>query len=413
MPSQINMGVRLQLQRKIIHIDMDAFYASVEQRDYPELRGKPVIVGGQPNSRGVVAACSYEARKFGIHSAMPSSRAYRLCPDAIFVKVRFDAYREASRQLHKIFHEYTDLIEPLSLDEAYLDVTHCEQCQGSATRIAQEIKQKVKQRMNLIASAGVSYNKLLAKIASDMDKPDGLYVIRPEQAESFIGDLPVRKFHGVGKVTEQKMHKHGIQTGADMRSWSESELSTIFGKLGGYYYRIARGIDDRPVRPNRIRKSIGKENTFAIDLTDLEDIREKLTGIAEQLSELLQKRAIIAKTLTLKVKYSDFTQITRAHSYGSCIQSAEQMMEVIPGLIEKTELGQRPCRLLGLSVSNLKNRNEEIDGVKEEGWTFDFLGTAFWNRPLNSKQPHPQKRAKNFFALFCNFRCDYLLALIQ
>lgn len=358
---------------------MDAFYASVEQRDNPELRGKPVIVGGQPNSRGVVAACSYEARKFGIHSAMPSSRAYRLCPDAVFVKVRFDAYREASRQLHEIFHEYTEMIEPLSLDEAFLDVTDCEQCQGSATLIAQEIRQKVKDRMNLVASAGVSYNKFLAKIASDMDKPDGLYVIRPEQAEGFITTLPVRKFHGVGKVTEQKMHKHGIQTGADMRSWSEADLNKTFGKSGGYYYRIARGLDDRPVRSNRIRKSIGKENTFGTDLTDLEEIHQKLTSISEQIAELLKKREVLAKTLTLKVKYNDFTQITRSHSYKSYIQTAEEMMEMVPALIEKTELGQRPCRLLGLSVSNLRNQNdqkEESDGAKEgeqeAGHTFDF-----------------------------------------
>ena len=340
---------------------MDAFFASVEQRDFPELRGKPVIVGGQPNSRGVVAACSYEARQFGIHSAMPSSRAYRLCPKAIFVKVRFDAYREASRQLHEIFREYTDLIEPLSLDEAYLDVTGCKQCQGSATLIAKEIKQKVKERMDLIASAGVSYNKFLAKIASDMDKPDGLYLIRPEQAESFITTLPVRKFHGVGKVTEQKMQKHGIFTGADMRSWSEADLNKTFGKSGSYYYRIARGIDERPVRSNRIRKSIGKENTFSTDLTDMQEIQQKLTVIAEKIAELLKSREILAKTLTLKVKYNDFTQITRAYSYKSHIQSADEFMEQVPALIAKTELGSRPCRLLGLSVSNLVNK----DSVKE------------------------------------------------
>jgi len=360
------------LQRKIIHIDMDAFYASVEQRDFPELRGKPVIVGGQPNSRGVVAACSYEARAFGIHSAMPSSRAGRLCPDAIFVKARFDAYREASQQLNAIFKEYTDLIEPLSLDEAFLDVTNCDQFQGSATLIAQEIRQKVRERMNLVASAGVSYNKFLAKIASDMDKPDGLYVIRPEQAEGFITSLPIRKFNGVGKVTEQKMHRLGIKTGADLREWTQADLDQSFGKSGGYYYRIARGIDERPVRSSRTRKSIGKENTFAADLTDLNEIQEKLSGIADKITELLHKREIQAKTLTLKVKYNDFTQITRAHSYKGYIQSAEEMMEMVPELVEKTELGQRPCRLLGLSVSNLKKQGEMTDEVQEEGLTLDF-----------------------------------------
>ncbi|MBT5330524.1 MAG: DNA polymerase IV [Porticoccaceae bacterium] len=353
---------------------MDAFYASVEQRDNPELRGKPVIVGGKPDSRGVVAACSYEARKFGIHSAMPSSRAGRLCPDAIFVKGRFDAYREASRQMHEIFHEYTDLIEPLSLDEAYLDVTHCEHCQGSATLIAKEIKLKVKERMNLVVSAGVSYNKFLAKIASDMDKPDGLYVIRPEQAESFITTLPVRKFHGVGKVTEQKMHKHGIQTGQDLKNWSEAELSRVFGKSGGYYFRIARGIDNRPVRSNRIRKSIGKERTFASDLTDMEEMLARLSDIAEQIAELLTKREVMAKTVTLKVKYDDFTLITRAHSFDRFIQTADEIMDWVPALIDKTELGRRPCRLLGLSVSNLKNQNEFSDDNSEQGVTRDLWG---------------------------------------
>ena len=358
---------------------MDAFYASVEQRDNPELRGKPVIVGGQPNSRGVVAACSYEARKFGIQSAMPSSRAYRLCPNAIFVKVRFDAYREASRQLHQIFREYTELIEPLSLDEAYLDVTDCAECRGSATLIAKEIRQKVKDRMNLVASAGVSYNKFLAKIASDMDKPDGLYVIRPEQAEEFITSLPVRKFHGVGKVTEQKMQKQGIFTGADMRKWSEADLSKTFGKSGSYYYRIARGIDERPVRSNRIRKSIGKENTFGTDLTDLAEIQSKLEGIAAQIAELLRKRETLAKTLTLKVKYSDFVQITRAQTIDHYFQNLEDMAREIPGLMQKTELGQRPCRLLGLSVSNLIGQKDipkaEISDVK--GMNRDFWDSEF------------------------------------
>ena len=357
---------------------MDAFYASVEQRDNPELRGKPVIVGGQPNSRGVVAACSYEARKFGIHSAMPSSRAYRLCPSAVFVKVRFDAYREASRQLHEIFHEYTELIEPLSLDEAYLDVTKCHHCQGSATLIAKEIRQKVKDRMNLVASAGVSYNKFLAKIASDMDKPDGLYVIRPEQAEGFITSLPVRKFHGVGKVTEQKMHKYGIKTGADLRERKEAELESLFGKSGGYYYRIARGIDERPVRAHRVRKSIGKENTFGTDLTGLDEIQAKLEGIAAQIADLLSKRETMAKTLTLKVKYSDFVQITRAQTMEQYFQNAEDMVAEIPGLMQKTELGQRPCRLLGLSVSSLRSQKDvpKAEPSETKGRTRDFWETT-------------------------------------
>lgn len=338
---------------------MDAFYASVEQRDFPELRGKPVIVGGQPNSRGVVAACSYEARKFGVHSAMPSSRAARLCPDAIFVNGRFDAYRECSQQLRRIFKNYTDDIEPLSLDEAFLDVTHCEQHNGSATLIAKAIKQQVKDELNLVASAGVSFNKFLAKIASDMDKPDGLYVIRPEQADAFIRTLPIRKFFGVGKVTEQKMQRLGIHTGEHLRNCSEAELSKHFGKSGGYYYRIARGIDDRPVRSNRVRKSIGKETTFGEDLTDLKEIRAKLDAIVSKIAVLISERELNAKTLTLKVKYHDFTQITRSISKDSLFASVEDMDGILQTLIERTELGKRPCRLLGLSLSNFVD--QEVD----------------------------------------------------
>lgn len=361
--------------RKIIHIDMDAFFASVEQRDFPELRGKPVIVGGQPNSRGVVAACSYEARQFGIHSAMPSSRAGRLCPDAVFVQPRFEAYRDCSQQLHRIFKNYTGLIEPLSLDEAYLDVTDCVQHSGSATLIAKAIKQQIKDELNLVASAGVSYNKFLAKIASDMDKPDGLYVIRPEQAEAFINTLPIRKFFGVGKVTEQKMQRLGIHTGADLRTWSEAELSKNFGKSGSYYYRIARGVDDRAVKSNRVRKSIGKETTFSSDLTDINEIRSRLIAIAEKISTLSAARKLIAKTLTLKVKYQDFTLITRSHSDIKLFASASDIQQALDGLIEKTELGKRPCRLLGLSLSNFDGQSAEKEtapkGANRDFWESD------------------------------------------
>lgn len=345
-------------QRKIIHIDMDAFFASVEQRDFPELRGKPVIVGGPPNSRGVVAACSYEARIFGVHSAMPSSRAIRLCPDAIFVPHRFDVYKECSRQLHSIFKEYTDLIEPLSLDEAYLDVTDSVHCDGSATLIAKKIKQRVKQDLNLVASAGVSYNKFLAKIASDMDKPDGLYVILPEQAESFISALPIRKFFGVGKVTEQKMLGLGIETGADLRKWDELKLSRFFGKSGSYYYRIARGIDERAVQTSRVRKSIGKETTFSTDLTDLGEIHQKLVAIAEKITALIQERELVAKTLTLKVKYQDFILNTRSRSLDGYFEKLDHILDELPALLDRTELGVRPCRLLGLSFSGLIDRND-------------------------------------------------------
>jgi len=345
--------------RKIVHIDMDAFFASVEQRDNPWFKGRPVIVGGQPNSRGVVAACSYEARRFGIHSAMPSSRAYRLCPDAIFIKPRFGAYREASEKIHEVFKSYTSLIEPLSLDEAYLDVSQCSQHKGCATLIAKSIKTEIKERVNLIASAGVSYNKFLAKIASDMDKPDGLYVIRPEQAIDFIRALPIRKFYGVGKVTEAKMHKHNIATGADLERLSEPELAALFGKSGSYYYRIARGIDNRPVHTDRTRKSIGKETTFVDDLVDLELINTHFIKLVNLVTEIMHKRNFVAKTVTIKVKYHDFTQITRSISPVNKIHNSSDMLLVLPRLIEKTELGVRPCRLLGVSVSNFVDEIQE------------------------------------------------------
>ena len=257
-----------QVARKIIHIDMDAFFASVEQRDFPELQGKPVIVGGQPHSRGVVAACSYEARKFGIHSAMPSSQAFRLCPDAVFVKPRFDAYRQASSIIREIFYSFTDLVEPPSLDEAYLDVSHCTKHNGSATLIAQNIVTIIQQQTSLTASAGISYNKFLAKIASDINKPNGLYLITPKQGEAFIENLPIRKFHGIGKATEAKMTKLGIRNGKELKQASLQCLREYFGKAGLHYYQIARGIDPRPVKTNRPNKSIGIETTFEQDIFD-------------------------------------------------------------------------------------------------------------------------------------------------
>ena len=252
--------------RKIIHIDMDAFFAAVEQRDHPEYQNKPIIVGGKPDSRGVVATCSYEARKFGIHSAMPSSRAYRLCPQAIFVKPRFEAYKEASGLIRQIFSEYTELFEPLSLDEAYLDVSTNNSHHGSATLIAKAIKQSILQKTDLVASAGISYNKFLAKIASDMDKPDGLYLITPEQGEQFVETLAVGKFHGIGKATEKKMHALGIKTGQDLKQQSLAFLIRNFGKAGQYYHNISRAVDHRPVNNHRESKSVGVETTFQIGL---------------------------------------------------------------------------------------------------------------------------------------------------
>ena len=340
-------------QRKIIHIDMDAFYASVEQRDFPEHRGKPVIVGGTPTGRGVVAACSYEARQFGVHSAMPSYRARRLCPEAIFIRPRFDVYHETSMHIRNIFRRFTDKIEPLSLDEAYLDVTNSRLYHGSATLIATEIKGQVKAELNLVASAGVSYNKFLAKIASDMDKPDGLYVIRPHEAQGFIDELPIRKFFGIGKVTERKMHDVGIFRGSDLKTWEQTVLQKRFGKAGGYYYRIARGIDDRPVRSSRTRKSIGAETTFSEDLLDMDLMRTKIHKLTKRVYSSLKKKKLMARTVTLKVKYSDFQLVTRSKTPKDGIPSQYRMSALLENLVDHTDMGARPVRLLGVSLSGL------------------------------------------------------------
>lgn len=337
-------------QRKIIHVDMDAFYASVEQRDFPELKGKPLIVGGQPDSRGVVAACSYEARKFGIHSAMASSRAYRLCPQAIFVRPRFEAYREVSNQIRDIFWRYALEVEPLSLDEAYLDVTFTESFNGSATLIAKAIKREILAATGLTASAGVSYNKFLAKIASDMDKPDGLYLIRPEHGPVFINELPIGKFHGIGPATEAKMKNLGIHTGNDLRQKTLTELTERFGKSGQYYFNIARAIDERPVRSQRIRKSLGKETTFAEDILSLPELTDILLGLAELVLDSLHKHNIQGRTVTVKVKYANFQQVTRAQTLDHSI-SFSDLKEWLPKLLIRTEAGRKPVRLVGLNLS--------------------------------------------------------------
>jgi DNA polymerase-4 len=340
--------------RKIIHIDMDAFFASVEQRDHPEYKGMPVIVGGLPDKRGVVAACSYEARKFGIHSAMPSTTAYRLCPRAVFLRPRIDTYRAVSIKIQAIFKRYTNLVEPLSLDEAFLDVTECSEFQGSATLIARSIKRTIKEETELTASAGISYNKFLAKIASDMDKPDGLYLITPEQGKKFVEQLEVRKFHGVGKATEAKMKALGIRTGADLRQWQENALVEEFGKAGRYYFQIARGIDHRPVRNNRIRKSIGSETTFQKDLSDIDVMLSNLRGLSKKVFMKLLEKELSARTVTLKVKYNNFEVVTRSITRENTVKNADDMMSVLGELIHKTEAGVRKVRLLGVSVSKLE-----------------------------------------------------------
>jgi len=347
----------MYLIRKIIHIDMDAFYASVEQRDRSELKGKPVIVGGDPNSRGVVAACSYEAREFGIHSAMASATAYKLCPQAVFIRPRFDAYRAVSSEIRKIFYEYTDLVEPLSLDEAFLDVTENFKRMPSATLIAREIKKKIYEKTSkLTASAGVSFNKFLAKVASDINKPDGITVITPDMADEFINKLPIRKFFGVGKVTEEKMLNLGIKTGADLKKYKKEQLIQIFGKSGSYFYDIAHGMDDRPVEPNRIRKSIGKETTFSEDIDDTDQMIEILDDIAVRLENSLIKREEKGRTITLKVKYFDFQSITRSVTIDESADNATVIMKHIRLLLSKTEAGKKKVRLLGISISNFDDQ---------------------------------------------------------
>lgn len=339
--------------RKIIHIDMDAFYASVEQRDFPEYRGKAIAVGGSPTGRGVVATCSYEARKFGVHSAMPSARAIRLCPHLIFVKARFDVYREVSHQIREIFFEYTDLVEPLSLDEAYLDVTKNHKQMPSATLIAKEIKEEIKRRTDLTASAGISNTKFLAKIASDLDKPDGITLIPPEKARAFIEELPIGEFYGIGKATEEKMKRLGIYNGADLKSWSEIDLVKKFGKSGRYYYNIARGVDRRRVKPNRIRKSIGKERTFSNDVDDMKWIANFLQELAEKIAASMEKLNAAGKTITLKARYADFETVTRSTSFAHYISDAETIGQTAIELLDATSVGDRKVRLLGITLSNL------------------------------------------------------------
>ncbi len=339
--------------RKIIHVDMDAFYASVEQRDNSQLQGKPIVVGGSPDGRGVVATCSYEARHFGIHSAMSCAKAYRLCPAVIFVRPRFEAYHQVSQQIREIFLSYTDLVEPLSLDEAYLDVTTNKPEIQSATWVAQKIRKEIRRQTALTASAGVSYNKFLAKIASDIQKPNGLTVVTPDQAEQFIAKLPIRKFHGVGRVTEKKMHNMGIVTGADLRNHSLAELERGFGKSGQYYFDIARGIDLRPVVPNRVRKSIGKETTLSEDIADFGQILTIIGELAEKVAALLRAKETNGLTLTLKVKYADFQTVTRSISREQPIEAIEDIMSLTEGLLGKTCAGEKAVRLLGVTISNL------------------------------------------------------------
>lgn len=355
--------------RKIIHIDMDAFYASVEQRDHPELRGKPVIVGGSVERRGVVSTCSYEARTFGIHSAMPMARARALCPNGVFLPGNMRKYREESRRIRAIFYEYTDLVEPLSIDEAYLDVTVNKQNGNSATRLARLIQTEIYQRTGLTASAGVSYNKFLAKVASGLRKPAGLSVVTPESAATFLDALPIEKFHGIGRVTGKKLRGMNIRTGSDLKKLDLATLSANFGKVGTYYYHIVRGVDDRPVEVEEDHKSMGRENTYATDLAEMSRIRINLRALANKVAEDLRRHALAGRTVTLKVRYDDFQTVTRSVTLPEPLAAADGIGRTALELLKKTEAGRRPVRLLGITLSNFDTGETAPDYVQLE---FDF-----------------------------------------
>lgn len=351
---------------------MDAFFASVEQRDEPSYRGKPIVVGGLPESRGVVAAASYEARKFGIHSAMPSRSAAQRCPQLIFVRPRFDVYKEVSDQIHEVFLEFTDLVEPLSLDEAYLDVTSNKKGLPSATLIARDIKNIIFERTQLTASAGISINKFLAKTASGLKKPNGLCLIAPEKAESFVEELAIEDFYGIGKVTAERMRNLGIFKGSDLKKWSEKDLIDKFGKTGRFYFQIARAQDDRPVEPNRIRKSIGAEESYAQDLSGKEAMIDGLKEIAVTVMRRLEKSNTSGRTVTLKVKYADYRQVTRSRTLLHSIKSIDELMAVAGDLLQSTEADTLSVRLLGLSISNLDSEREQAESSEYQQLTFNF-----------------------------------------
>ena len=342
------------MNRKIIHIDMDAFYASVEQRDNPELRGKPIAVG-HSDERGVVSAASYEARKYGVRSAMSSVKAKRICPDLIFVPGRMDVYKEVSNKIHEIFQDYTDLIEPLSLDEAFLDVTENKKGIILAVDIAKEIKQRIRCELKLVASAGISYNKFLAKVASDYRKPDGLCTIHPTQAIEFIDKLPIESFWGVGPVTAKKMHSLGIHNGQQLRTYSKDGLIRAFGKSGAIYYEFSRGIDNRIVETTRIRKSVGCEHTLDKDISNKSSVIIELYHVATELIERLNRKGFDGNTLTLKIKFHDFTQITRSITQSKELNKLDVILPLAKLLLQQVNFEDNPIRLIGLSVSNPKD----------------------------------------------------------
>lgn len=353
--------------RKIIHIDMDAFYASVEQMDNPALRGKPVAVGGSEN-RGVVSAASYEARKFGVRSAISGVLAKKYCPEIIFVRPRFDRYKEISNKIHEIFHDYTDMVEPLSLDEAYLDVTQNKKGNPSASLLAQEIRMRILNEVGISASAGISVNKFVAKIASDVNKPNGQKTVNPDEVEAFLEELPIRKFYGVGKVTTEKMYQLGIFTGTDLKSKTEEFLEKHFGKSGAFYYKVVRGIHNSEVKSNRITKSVAAEHTFDVNLSSEIFMLEQLDRIATSLERRLKKHNISGKTVTLKIKYSDFTQQTRSKTLPYFISDKSLILETVEELLYQERM-KDSVRLLGISLSNL-NTEEKKAVVVQLKFTF-------------------------------------------
>lgn len=365
-------------QRKIIHIDMDAFFASVEQRDNPELRGKPIAVGGD-SERGVVATASYEARPFGVHSAMSMRVAKRLCPQLIVVPGRYQVYKEVSRQMHEIFHEYTDLVEPISLDEAFLDVTVNKPGIELAVDIAKEIKTKIEHRLHLTASAGVSYNKFLAKIASDQRKPNGLCTIHPSRAQQFIDGLRIEKFWLVGPKTAETMHSMGIITGADLRQVSLNHLTSVFGKMGRVFYNFARGIDNRPVVVDWERKSMGCERTFEHDINSTGAVVTALNSTVDELVRRLEKYAFVGRTLTLKVKFHDFRQITRSVTHNKDLRAKSDILPLAMQLLEQVDYSEHPIRLLGLSVS-LGGTGGGTHFTLNEEWVELELDFQDWNQ---------------------------------
>jgi len=363
MVNEFESGIMEEL-RQIIHIDMDAYYASIEVRDHPELRGLPVVVGGDRHGRGVVTTCSYEARKYGIHSAMPSKIAYQRCPHAIFIKPRFKVYQEVSTQIMEIFHKYSDQVQPLSLDEAYLDVSAISKNFTTSKILALDIKNEIKKQTGLTASVGVSFNKFLAKIGSDFKKPDGLTVITLDNADEFIDNLPIDKFYGVGKATKKKMLELGIKTGADLKDFGFENLKKYFGKAGEYFYNCAIGIDDSPVMIHWTRKSLSHERTLRTDIDNINEMLEILGGLALKIEEYLKSHGLQGKTITLKIRYQNFRRISRNLTLPEPIDDAEIIMENVKNLLGKTEAGNRKVRLLGIAISKF-NRNSDRTKLKQ------------------------------------------------